>query len=220
VGGEERDGTMPERGCGHGLLVVQSLGVGEPGVVVDRRVQVRVADLPGAGTGALGGPCGFGAAVVHSPATTGGDATELLDVDVDQVANPVVLVADDFAQLLAGGRIEVAQAAEPSPDEDSVHSGRCHGDAVQLLQFGGEPGGPVLGLAPQRLYQIGDVLARAVGAGDGPGGAIRQAVPAVGEPAGVPLGQAAAGDSCFRSDVCDWTSGIAPQAQAQTSFRG
>ncbi|MFG3117481.1 hypothetical protein ACGF4C_24155 [Streptomyces sp. NPDC048197] len=72
-------------------------------------------------------------------------------------------MADDFAQLLAGGRIEVAQATEPSPDRDPVHGGRCHGDAVQPLQFGGEPGGPVLGLASQRLYQIGEVLARAVG---------------------------------------------------------
>jgi hypothetical protein len=157
---------------------------------------------------------------VLPPATTGGDATELLDVEVDQVADAVVLVADDLAQMLAGGRIEVAQAAEPSPDEDSVHGGRCHSDAVQSLLFGGEPGGPVLGLAPHRLYQIGDVLARAVGAGDGPGGTIHQAVLAVGEPAGVPPGQAAAGDSCFRSDVCDRTSGIDPQAQAQPSFGG
>jgi hypothetical protein len=50
----------------------------------------------------------------HPPVTTGRDATELLDVNGDQVADPVVLVADDFAQ-----------AAEPSPDEESVNGGRA-----------------------------------------------------------------------------------------------
>ncbi|WP_443056500.1 hypothetical protein [Streptomyces sp. MUM 178J] len=89
-------------------------------MVVDRRVQVRAAGLPGAGTGVLGGLCGFGAAVVHPPATTGGDPAEHLDVDVDQVADAVVLMADDFAQLLAGPRTDAAQLAEPPPDEGSV----------------------------------------------------------------------------------------------------
>jgi len=45
---------------------------------------------------------------VHPPPAAGGDASELLDVDVDHVADAVVFVADDRAQRLAGGRIEVA----------------------------------------------------------------------------------------------------------------
>ncbi|MFF9512367.1 hypothetical protein ACF1BU_38670 [Streptomyces sp. NPDC014724] len=39
--------------------------------------------------------------------------SELLDVDVDQVANPVVLVADDLAQLLAGRWIEARSRLTP-----------------------------------------------------------------------------------------------------------
>lgn len=39
-------------------------------------------------------------------------------------------------------------------------------------------------------------------------------------PAGVPLGQAAAGDPGFRSHVRDRTSGVDPQTQPQTSFEG
>lgn len=41
------------------------------------------------------------------------DASVLLDVDVDQVADPVVLVADDPAQLLAGRWIQVPEPPSP-----------------------------------------------------------------------------------------------------------
>ncbi|GAA3137398.1 hypothetical protein GCM10010449_67160 [Streptomyces rectiviolaceus] len=44
----------------------------------------------GAGTGAWGGAGGLGADAVHPPAAAGRDASEFLDVDVDQVADPAV----------------------------------------------------------------------------------------------------------------------------------
>ncbi|WP_408646826.1 hypothetical protein [Streptomyces carminius] len=65
VGGEEGNGPVPEGGRGDGLPLVQDLGAGEPGVVVERRMQVRVSDLAGAGTGAFGGAGGFGADAVQ-----------------------------------------------------------------------------------------------------------------------------------------------------------
>jgi hypothetical protein len=60
-----------------------------------------------------------------------------------------------------------------------------------------------LGLPSQRLHQVGDVLGGAGGAGGGAGGVVEQSVLAMRSPAGVPRGQAAAGDSGFRSDVCE-----------------
>ncbi len=76
-------------------------------------MQVCVSDRAGAGTGA------FDADAVHPPAAAGRDASELLDVDVDQVANPVVLVANILAQLLAGRRVEVPEPVEASPHQDA-----------------------------------------------------------------------------------------------------
>ena len=44
VRGVERVGSLPQRGGGGTLLVVQALGVVQSGVVIDRGVQQRVAD--------------------------------------------------------------------------------------------------------------------------------------------------------------------------------
>ncbi len=133
---------------------------------------------------------------------------EFLDVDVDQVADPVVLVTDDFTQMLARGRVEVAQPVETSADQDAVDGGWRERDAVQSLKVGGEAGGPVLGLPPQRLHQVRDVLRGAGRAGDRAGGVVEQAVIPVRAPARVPLRQAAAGDPGFRRDVRDRTPGV------------
>jgi hypothetical protein len=133
VGGEGGNGTVPEGDRGDGLLIVEGLGVGEPGVVVERRMQVRVSGLAGAGTGAFGSAGGLGADAVHPPAAAGRDTSEFLDVDVDQVAEPVVLVADDLPQLLAGRWIEVPEPVESSPHQDAVGGRRRECDAVQPL---------------------------------------------------------------------------------------
>jgi len=145
---------------------------------------------------------------VHAPAAAGRDTAELLDVDVDQVADALVLVADDLAQLLAGRGIEVTEAVESAADEDAVHGSRRHGEPVLTLQVGSEPGRPVLGLPPQRLHQIGKRLARAGRAGQRAGGVVMQPVLTVRAPSRVPLRQAAAGDPGFRRDVRDRTPGV------------
>ncbi|WSK01888.1 hypothetical protein OG395_48325 [Streptomyces sp. NBC_01320] len=103
-----------------------------------------------------------------------------------------MLVADDLAQQLAGRRVEVTEPVESSPHQDAVDGRRRDRDAVQPLKVGGEPRGPALGLPPQCLHQVSDVLGGAGRAGGGAGGVVKQAVLAVRAPAGVPLGQAAA----------------------------
>ena len=64
VVGEERDGAVPEGDGRDGAFVLQGLGVGEPGVVVDRGMQVGVAHLPGAEAKAFGGAGSVGADAV------------------------------------------------------------------------------------------------------------------------------------------------------------
>ena len=79
-------GAVPEPDGGDGLFVVVDLGVDEPGAVVDRGVDVAVADL-------LESFVVVVAASVEPPAATVGDATDLLHVDVDQLAWAFTLVA-------------------------------------------------------------------------------------------------------------------------------
>src|SRR4029450_3177865 len=121
--GEEGVGAGPECGRGLFLLVGQALGVGQPGVVIQRGVQVDVAD-PGASVGsALAGGGGAGVALAGGPAehpgpapagapvrprvpAPVGDPGEFLDVHVDQLARGGVLVAADDP---AGGPVQPAQ---------------------------------------------------------------------------------------------------------------
>jgi len=57
-------------------------------VVIDQRVHVVVADPPGEGLGGVRrGPA------VGAPAAAVGDLADLLDVDVDQLAGAILLVA-------------------------------------------------------------------------------------------------------------------------------
>ncbi|MFE2034910.1 hypothetical protein ACFXBB_16920 [Streptomyces scopuliridis] len=98
---------MPEGGGRDGAFVLQGLGAGEPGVVVDCGVEVDVADSAGVAPGPFGGAGFVGADPVHPPTAAGGDASEFLDVDVDRVAGALVFVADDVPQPLAGRRVEV-----------------------------------------------------------------------------------------------------------------
>jgi len=81
--GEEAGRLDQEAGRGDGLLVGQDLAEGDPGAVIDGRVEVVVADAPAAAA--------LGPAVDPVP-TAVGDATEFLDVDVDQLAGVLALV--------------------------------------------------------------------------------------------------------------------------------
>ena len=75
----------PEAGCGGGLFVVEDLGVGDAGPVVDSGVDVAVTD-----TGMA--PVRVVASSMETPATAIGDPGNLLDIDVDQLARRVPLI--------------------------------------------------------------------------------------------------------------------------------
>jgi len=51
-------------------------------------------------------------------AAPSGDVAELLDVDMDEVAGMAVLVAAD---RLAGGPVQMGQAADAAADQDGMH---------------------------------------------------------------------------------------------------
>jgi hypothetical protein len=67
VFGEVAGGAGEERGAGGALLIGEDLGVGQPGMVVDQRVDVVEAEF--AGAVAAGTGCG---AAVGSPAAAVG----------------------------------------------------------------------------------------------------------------------------------------------------
>lgn len=118
--GEELLGAGPERGGGVLALIGEDLAVGQAGVVVDGVVEIAVAG-PGAVLAA-------GLAAERLVAAAVGDVAELLDVDVDQLARRVVLVASDDA---AGGAVQVGESGELVAGQDPVHGGR-----VELEQVG------------------------------------------------------------------------------------
>ena len=155
---EEGLGAGPEGGGGLLALVGQDLAVGQAGVVVDGVVQVAVAG-PGAGPAAGLASQGLVAAAV-------GDVSQLLDVDVHQVAGGGVLVAADRA---AGGAVQVGQAGEPVAGQDPVHGGRVEPQQV------GDPG-------RSPAAQDADLDDPALGAGRGPVRAVVRTAGAVGHP--------------------------------------
>src|SRR4051812_18406681 len=106
--GEERSGAAPEPGRGLLALVVEQLGVGQPGVVIDGVVQERVAGARPAVAFAL-----F-PAVNLVPATIG-DVAELLDVDVHQITGSLVFVA---AHDPPGGAVEMGQPGQSEAGQD------------------------------------------------------------------------------------------------------
>ena len=112
------------------LLVGEDLGVGQPGVVVDGGVQVAVAED-------RGWPCRvrpvrrrlrscLRGLAGDAPAAAVGDVAELLDVDVDQLAGPVALVAADRHARWPGPG---APARAAVAGQDRVHGGGRPGPA-------------------------------------------------------------------------------------------
>jgi hypothetical protein len=59
----------------------------------------------------------------HAVATTVGDVAELLDVHVQQVARPLVLVAAD---RFTGGPVDLAEPADPAALQHRMHRGGRH----------------------------------------------------------------------------------------------
>jgi len=108
---EELLGTAPERGAGRALLVGEDLAVRETTVRVDRRMNEVV-------TNAM---VFHVAAPVCSPTTTGWDPSELLDIDVDELARPVGVDAPDH---LARRPIHPREPVQTMTAQHPVHR-RC-----------------------------------------------------------------------------------------------
>ena len=94
VAGKEGECAAEEADRGGGFFVGEDLGVGEAAVVVDCDVDVLPAD--GAAAFALmvsDGSFAMVDPVAPTSAAAGVEASELLDVDVDQLSRPGALVA-------------------------------------------------------------------------------------------------------------------------------
>ena len=93
VSGEEGVRPFPEPGGGFLTLIAEDLGLGQPGTVIYRVVQVRVA----------GPPVGLGTSLItvsprfpdHPVSATVRNPPELLDIHVHQVPGRGVFVAPD-----------------------------------------------------------------------------------------------------------------------------
>jgi hypothetical protein len=109
-GGEVGDRAAQEADRGRGFLVLEHLDVGEPRGVVDRDVNVLPAD-PAAPTAPVA------VHAVPGPA----DPAELLDVDVDELARPRLLVPVRRLE-----RLQPPQLAEPDSGQDPRHGRERH----------------------------------------------------------------------------------------------
>jgi len=87
---ERRDRAFEECGAGRTLLVGRHLGVGEAGVIVDDRMDVVEPDARLVDSGLMV----RNELASSAPAAAIGNPAELLHVHVDQLARPVVFVAD------------------------------------------------------------------------------------------------------------------------------
>jgi hypothetical protein len=85
VAGEPADRALQEAADGLGAFVLEHLGVGQPGAVVDADVH----ELPARAAGWAPAP----ASLAGDPVPDAGDPAEFLDVDVDQLAWHRALVA-------------------------------------------------------------------------------------------------------------------------------
>jgi len=127
--GEPGDGVVQDVDGGVGLLISADLCVGDSGVVIDDGVHERGADdgpvVPAARTGASGGclpvVSSLDSADEAMPATVG-DAAEFGDVDVDQRARVVVLVAAD---RFTGDSIDMGEPVDPAAPQNGVHRRGC-----------------------------------------------------------------------------------------------
>jgi hypothetical protein len=132
---EELPGTLPEAGGRVFLLVVEDLGIGQPGMIIHGVMQVRVSGPPvGFGTGLVPGS---GGPADHPVAAAVGDAAEFLDVHVHQVPGMLVFVADGFgpADRQSGGLVQMWELGQAVSAQDFLHGGpgqvRLVGDTVR-----------------------------------------------------------------------------------------
>ena len=108
----EAQGIEQKFQAGAACFIWQDFRVGQPGVIVDGQIQIfpALAALLAAARRALPG------AIAGDAMSDPFDAAELLDVDVDHLAEQGLLIADDL-----NFRIEVGEAAQPLGVADAGH---------------------------------------------------------------------------------------------------
>jgi len=204
VGGEERGGSGPERGCGGALFVVEDLAVGQAAVGVDRGVHERVPDLAPVTLAAHRGTA------VGSPAATAWDAAQLLDVEVDQLARAGHLHAPD---RFPRRPVEVVEPVDAMTGQDGVHGG---GGDLDDARDAGRAKAP-------RAAQVQDApLHRCLGPGGlstRAAGTVLQAGWAFDLVAAPPDIGAVPGDPHRRRGVGDRPTSVDPLAQQQSTGR-
>ncbi len=124
---EEGDRALEEADRGLLPLVGQDLGVGEAGGVVDADVDAFVAGAAAANTVGVGPRLGAKRALAPEDPVAGPavDPAQLLDVDVDQLACPPLLIAADRL-----GRLEATELAQADPLQ---HRRGCRGRHLEKL---------------------------------------------------------------------------------------
>jgi hypothetical protein len=122
--GEPGLGSSQEPGCSLPPLVEVDLGIGKAGMIIDRGVDEPMADqwivmaaAPAAGPVGPAVPPSAGPAQ-EPVAAPGGDVAQLLDIDMNEVAGLVVLVA---AHRLAGRPVQMGETADPAADQHGMH---------------------------------------------------------------------------------------------------
>ena len=124
VVGEEAGRLDQEQGCGGGRLVGEDLAEGDPGAVIDGRVDVVVANAPA--------PCCLDPAMGAVTAAIR-DAAQLLYVDVNQFAGVLALVADHHPT----GPVDVSEAILAMAAQDAIDGRGRHvqppGQAMRAL---------------------------------------------------------------------------------------
>ena len=124
------DSAPEERDGGDRLLVWKDLDIGQTRGVIDSDVDVLPADTPAAHAGRVGPrevvPAFVGDSMAHSTL----DPSELLDVDVQELAGTLALVA------LRGLQAEPAELAHPDPSQDPRHGRERHIERLSDLRAG------------------------------------------------------------------------------------
>jgi hypothetical protein len=165
------------------LLIVEYLDVGQPRRVVDRDVYVLPADDSADRSGGVGALPGVAPALARDAvARPVIDPPEFLDVDVDQLARSLTLIA------LRGLQAETAEFAHPDPRENPRDCRERHLEHLGDLGAG-QPH------TPQRRDRFDTPLVRAIGNQGRRGRAVQQAGVPLGAVAGNPLARSAVGDS-------------------------
>ena len=170
VGREPRHRAFEERTAVLGVFDRQDLAVGDTAVGVDHPVHVVVTDtlaLAVAGLEAIG-----------APATTTRDPTELLRIDVHELAGPAGFDPSDHA---TGRPVDPTQPVQLPPDQHSVHGRGVH------FHNPGDAGRPELAVPAEPLDALLERHRRLVRAAMRAARTIMQAGVAFGPPPGPPF---------------------------------